>query len=855
LTTREKKPKITIAPQPGKQELGMSLEADVIIYGGSAGCVDYDTEFLTPNGWVKFGEYHDGMEIAEYDVSTANLLFKKPEQYIKLPCEELSLISGKGLEMCLSDEHTVLYWHNLGYEPRTLPFSEVKDRHNKSKTKGWTGRIKTTFKTTSKGIDLSEGELRLQVAVMADGRVVKGGKNNYTQMRFAKERKYKRLLELCNKYNLPHKDNGSRYEERYSNKTGYEVIVYPKLPDKVFDEKYWQCSQEQLEIICDEVCKWDGSEVKRQSGTSFRYFSIHKKNCDFIQYAFAACGRNTSICTDTREGKLSYTVNANTLGQGFRSFANKDRKNEIIPYKTADGYKYCFTTSTGFFLARRNDKVFITGNSGKSRLLLMRPLRYIKDKNFHGVFFRKNTTQLTGAGGLWPEAKKLYSLLGSRAREDKLQQVFPSGSTLTFKYLEYDKDADSHQGLQYSFIGFDELTHYCLTADHDVLTTSGWKPITDIKDGESVYTMNDDKTLCVEQAQYREFDFDGELFEVNQRKGISFKATKNHRMVVERQDKEKSVGIKRLNEWGHDSVLRTVVNTQEDTILYHKFDTPRGRGVGRNANVVDGMASDVYAEFLGWYLSEGCAFYANKRKTSPKVSIRQTKEDNKQVIRDMLDKTGYKWSETPDGQFNIFSRQLFDILKPMGDTYQKRVPSWLFKQSKSVIDIFLRAFELGDGHTTATGAVSIGLANEGLVDDLQHLYFLTGRVSTKWAGVSESYLGRFNSFRLSVSKKNRNKTMVKNSDLKSVHHSGKVYCLVCEKNKNFYVRRNGRCFWSGNTEYQFTYLLSRLRSEADMDSFCMGTCNPDPDKICRFIQKWVSKIYLIQGNSLCKRQS
>jgi hypothetical protein len=30
-------------------------------------------------------------------------------------------------------------------------------------------------------------------------------------------------------------------------------------------------------------------------------------------------------------------------------------------------------------------------------------------------------------------------------------------------------------------------------------------------------------------------------------------------------------------------------------------------------------------------------------------------------------------------------------------------------------------------------------------------------------------------------------------------------------------------------ESQFTYLLSRLRSEAESNSYCMASCNPDPD--------------------------
>ena len=111
------------------------------------------------------------------------------------------------------------------------------------------------------------------------------------------------------------------------------------------------------------------------------------------------------------------------------------------------------------------DVIFYGGSagSGKSHLLLMRPLRYVNDPNFEGVFFRKNTTQLSGPGGLWPESKRMYAPFNTRQREKQLQHIFKAGSTLNFSYLDLERHKNDHQGLQYSFIGFDELTHFSST--------------------------------------------------------------------------------------------------------------------------------------------------------------------------------------------------------------------------------------------------------------------------------------------------------------------------------------------------------------------------------------------------------
>lgn len=447
---------VDLSPQEGKQRKAFDTKCDVLIYGGAAGCVDKDTEFLSQHGWKKISEYNKGDCVLQFDPVSNKSDFVIPE-YVKLPCEHLTYFKAKGIDQCLSDEHKVLYYNDNG-SYHSKPFSIIKERHNKSKTKGFTGKFKTTFDYDGIGIDLDEGQLRLQVAVMADGRIVKEGKDNYTQMRFSKKRKYDRLLELCKKYNLKYKDNGSKFQEKYSNNTEYEIIVWPKWSDKEFDSKYYQCSKEQLKIIFDEVFYWDGSFVENEKTTTKRYFTKYKHNADFIQFVSSVCGFNATISEDNREGKHTYTVNCMSSGKGFRGIANKDGKIPMVQYKTLDGYKYCFTVKTGFWVMRRNDKICVTGNSGKSRLLLIKALKHAyNDPNFEGVLFRRTTGPLRGAGGLFTESKKLFRPLNPRIREKDMEIIFEGtgGGNLKYTHLEHEDTAESnHQGLQYSFVGF-----------------------------------------------------------------------------------------------------------------------------------------------------------------------------------------------------------------------------------------------------------------------------------------------------------------------------------------------------------------------------------------------------------------
>lgn len=447
----------TVAPASKKQEMFVNSDSTITLAGGAAGCFDAETEYLSEYGWKRFDQYDGGL-VGQYDLVTDTISFSIPRQYIKLPCDEFKQLSVRGVDMVLSPEHKVLFWSEG--KPGILPYSEVLSRHEKSKTKGWTGKIKTTFKVSNSGISLSEGEIRLQVAAQADGRFVKEGKDNYCQMRFSKERKYLRLKDLCEKFGLKYSDRGSKFDSKYKNNTEYQVVIWPSRPTKIFDNDWWNCNQEQLKIIIDEVRHWDASDLKNESGT-VRYFTKIKQNADFIQYAFHANGYNTSINIDKRGG--FYTVNASMQGHGFRGIANKDGKAPVTTLKSIDGYKYCFEMPSGFLVVRRSNKIMLLGQSGKTFSSLLIALKFMQHPRATGVIFRRTSPMLKSPGSIWHEAVALYSQIypvGLKIREQKMEIIFPNGAILKFSHMQHASDRFDHKGGQYSLVIFDEATDF-----------------------------------------------------------------------------------------------------------------------------------------------------------------------------------------------------------------------------------------------------------------------------------------------------------------------------------------------------------------------------------------------------------
>lgn len=134
------------------------------------------------------------------------------------------------------------------------------------------------------------------------------------------------------------------------------------------------------------------------------------------------------------------------------------------------------------FLATPADIAIYGGaaGGGKTFGLLLDPLRHHNNPKFGGTIFRKTGVQVRNEGGLWDESMNIYPLFNARPRESYLEWRFPSGMSMGFSHLEYDKDVFNWQGAQLPWIGFDELTHFSLQQFFYILSrnrsTSGVKP-------------------------------------------------------------------------------------------------------------------------------------------------------------------------------------------------------------------------------------------------------------------------------------------------------------------------------------------------------------------------------------------
>jgi len=342
------------------------------------GCVDSDTEYLSPNGWVKISEYVGG-NVAQYHPNTGAVEFVVPEAYVKKPCDLMVRIKTKyGVDQLLSPEHRVLIKDCkaalVGRDKlETLSAEELLHRHNcyhdkvpsipegpkklgTSKIAFSGASIPTTFNTLGGvGVPLSDAELRVQVAVIADGHF--GRNTARCVMRLKKDRKIIRAEQLLNAASIQYT---KRIDESVSG-FGFTVLTFnAPTNDKTF-KNYWGATKEQLALIADEIQYWDSCVTR-----GFRFSSAVKESADFVQYAVSSTGRTARLLTQTRlrneEQETEYVVQV----RPEKALVLKGPHRNMEYVQSTDGFKYCFTVPTSYLLFRRNGCVFASGNTGKT---------------------------------------------------------------------------------------------------------------------------------------------------------------------------------------------------------------------------------------------------------------------------------------------------------------------------------------------------------------------------------------------------------------------------------------------------------------------------------------------------------
>jgi len=209
-----------------------------------------------------------------------------------------------------------------------------------------------------------------------------------------------------------------------------------------------------------------------------------------------------------------------------------------------------------------------------------------------------------------------------------------------------------------------------------------------------------------------------------------------------------------------------------------------------------------WAEFLGWYLSEG-SFTLNLDLPQYQVQISQSESANPDccdALEALFARMGLVYTRTADQRtYIINSRQLTEYVTQFGDCAQKHIPAYLFEAPVEARRALWRALLLGDGRFGPQYAEVLCTTSKQLAADFERLSIGLGkptRTTTYVDRRAERYLPVYEIRVIQAAEK---KAFGSKGHYYAVPYAGMVYCAQVPGNM-LYVRRNGSMpIWTGNS--------------------------------------------------------
>lgn len=341
----------------------------------------------------------------------------------------------------------------------------------------------------------------------------------------------------------------------------------------------------------------------------------------------------------------------------------------------------------------------------------------------------------------------------------------------------------------------------CYDDKTEILTENGWKFFKDLKDTEKVFTLNlKNKKWEIQNGIKREYDFKGNMIQINNKSGIDLVITPNHRCLIENKNKNKF----------------DIVNAQD---LPSRFHIPKNMGKFKgkkyhsflfNSNFYSRYDINTkemkkikipekkirikdFIEFLGYFLSEG---YVSQKDYN--ITLSQKENKTKQKMRDVLNRMNIDFYES--GEFNIGfnSKQINNYLRQFGTQEKRYIPEWIKNINEENLKILLNSLMKGDGNIVKNKnsvylrytTISKQLANDVQEIGLKLGYFTDILFEKNRYGMVYR-VGLKDNKRLTEIRKER-------KHIENKFYKGKVYC-VTTKNGIVMVRRNGKSCWCGNS--------------------------------------------------------
>ena len=314
----------------------------VIITEGE--CFHPSAEVLTDIGWVSFENLKPHLDmnakVAQYKDGVIE--FVKPLAFVEKE------FNGELIEMKNNQRFYSLTTpeHNMVYEDRNGNL--IKRKYHEASA---ALNIPRVGDHDGPGIELSNDEIRLAIAVSADFTMRRSG-DIYGCLK--KERKVLRMKEILDSLKIEYSCNldNRGYHSFFIKRSNAPKYLFKEFPH----DWIYQSTIHQKDLIINEILYWDGNSVPNRN--QIEYSSNLYENAVFIQTIAHLTGYCSTIINRSNKFGSWYKV---SILFNKRATSNQSLKKSItkVPYK---GLVNCVQVPSGMLIVRQNGCISISGN-------------------------------------------------------------------------------------------------------------------------------------------------------------------------------------------------------------------------------------------------------------------------------------------------------------------------------------------------------------------------------------------------------------------------------------------------------------------------------------------------------------
>lgn len=370
----------------------------------------------------------------------------------------------------------------------------------------------------------------------------------------------------------------------------------------------------------------------------------------------------------------------------------------------------------------------------------------------------------------------------------------------------------------------DELT--------EVFTSAGWKFWPQVQLGDKLACRVNGVMEFHVPSKLTATPYKGIMYGVKSR-SVNFLVTPNHRFFTSSSARtEKWIWETADTHFAKNRVYLATSAPYQGSIPDITFTLPavEKKAQGMELFVPPPIDMGDWCEFMGWYLSEGCA-YSGEINNKNTITITQCNIANPAKcdrIAKLLERMPFNFNRNGNN-YIAKSRVLFEYLNQFGKAAVKYVPDFIFEVKPEYRRRFLDSFLLGDGNVNPAGSEIYASSSCALIDGIERIILSLGYSSSRLkpfsaknrAGAHSSWMYRTAILSTSIKE-------IKSSNHYTQEFEGMVYCATVPGSL-LLTRRGGAAFWSGNSIHpsQFGFIsgLEGPESEkAGIDArFAWGT--------------------------------